>query len=471
MQLADLETITIETSLLIGILLIVRKVLGDRIHPLVAKSLWGFVVFRVLFPVEICCGQLWGMDFPRLFFDDNTYLRQVLKGIWIAGVVICLVVFIGRNLVFAFVLRKSRELYGKKDGLLIYFVDYKIGSCLVGLLFPRIYISRLAEDSFDWCSWIVRHELCHYYARDNWYSFLRSVCIAFQWFNPLVWYGVQCSVEDFELACDYEVTKKEDIENQLTYGKCLVAMSAKNPRNYLQSVVNGTSLSRGSLKRRLQRIGNRHSYSKRIGVGVFLLLFLATGMCFLGEDNGKASLWYELAQLPYINENVVCYEVEQPTEETVQQVMESMQFRINELSEEVSIVRLDDAIIGVVFPVKGEYYSLGKDETADYIAYGGEVVIVADGKRYPMDVTENLLTQEWEENRGYSLWLSVFAKDLQEQQGEYYYVYLGEHLLYAGEKQDITTSGICILKNVSFDRMYDVKKVLLTENMRKVARR
>lgn len=471
MQLAGLETVTIETSLLIGCVLGIRHFFGERLHPMVLKSIWGLVVLRMLLPIEVCPQWVNELGIEFSFTEFYSFAKAIVKNVWMLGMVVCLLLFVIRNAIFDMILRSNRELYGKKDGVLVYFVDRKVGSCLVGLLCPRIYISKLAEDSFDWCSWIVRHELCHYHAKDNWYGFLRNLCVVLQWFNPLVWYAAKCSVEDFELACDYQVTKREPIENQLTYGKCLVAMSAKNPSSVMQSVASGTSLSSGSLKKRLHHIGNEKAYSKGLGIVVLVGMILLTGILFIGKDRGGPSLWYQIAKLPYVEERIICYEVESPSEENMELIMDNMQWRNQYLYEPLKIVQIDDSMIGVIFPFFEDYNTLGKDGTADYIAHGDGVVVKTNDKEYVLQIKEEELIHASNEYGQYQLWVSVNHIPVAIQNDTHYDVYIGEKRTYSGTIEDIENSCICILEVSTYDERYDAIQSMTAKNPCELIRR
>lgn len=474
MQIAGIEIITIEASLLIIVLLIIRHFFADRLHPAVMKWLWGIPALRILLPFQL---PLEGLHAASFGFRA----KPVLLGLWFIGVIAVFVLFLSRNAGFKRNVKRQRSLYGKKDGLLVYFVDKHIGSCLVGLVHPQIYVSKVASDSLDWCRWIVKHELCHYRAMDHWYGVLRLLCIVLQWFNPLVWYAAACSIEDLEIVCDYRVVKDEEPEAQMSYGKCLIAMASKNPRNLLQSITTGNALGKGSLKRRIERLGET-AKTKSITGGLLVIgMLLLLGACMTVPNNSDSSLVSLLTHVPYIKECILHYELEKPSKENLEQTVEVMQYRCRRAEiEDIRILAADAHSLLVLLPpskVFDKYYQnlWGDDfqEETSYVVYGEALYLHTGDEDISLDVNQDMFSIE-SDSGGYSLWLDfeqvmngkiqTFTENTETWPEEGNGLYLGQDYICSITEENVRGYQVRILENMSFENIYDSLERICKKN-------
>lgn len=468
MQIANLTTITIQTSLLILLVLGIRKFGGNQLHPWVLKCLWGVIALRILIPIQFPADSKWlHYIFGWLLNTEVPFgllFKSVAIGIWLSGAALLILVFVIRNFQFGKKLKKNRQIYGKKDGVPVYFIDGKIGSCLEGLFVPRIYISRLAEKSFDWCKWIVCHEICHYHAGDNWYGFLRNLCLIVQWFNPLVWYAAKCSVEDCELVCDYKVLSGKDVEEQIVYGKCLVEMAAKKPEGFLQNLVTGNSLSNGSLKKRIGQIGKQTFCSPIIeGILVTVIIGMTLG-CFVGNYNKEYTVMNLAKRIPFLEDKIICYQLENPTEENMNEILKNAKRRKNaDYMDGLYIVQADRECVAVFFPFSDNYWSSYCKEKADEIVMNTVVILDIDDQQYEFEIAENMLKEEQEKD-GYSLWYRLSDIGIEEDHIENYKVYYLGRQQYVGSTEDISNGYIRLDQTHSYDDMWEKKELLLLKN-------
>lgn len=467
MQIAGIASITIETSFTIVLILLLRKCFGERLHPVVMKFLWVIPALRILLPIEIPVDLL-GWDVLSRFFEAAGKLQWQPQGIsyfqgillWVSGSLVVFLFFVVKNWKFGHMLKQNREVHGKKDGILVYFVNRKMGSCLEGLLFPRIYVSRLAEDSFDWCTWIVRHELCHYYAGDNWYGLMRSLCLLLQWYNPLVWYAAKCSVEDCEIACDYKVLKDKTPEEQIIYGKCLVAMAAKKPESFWKRPVAGSSLEDGSLKKRIKRIGEPIPSMRVLEPLLVCSMLVVLAFSFLGSYEKERTIINVLDQFPIVGERIFCYQLEEPTAENMEQILRNMQMRNREMGmDAIRIMKADRESAAVVFPLFG--YVISIEEQADSIAYNPKLTLKTLSAEHTFEVTEDMLQVEYHD--GYDLYVYSDEVGVELKPHEQYGVYLPQRFLFAGEAEE---NGEVLLLTTcnNYDSMYDKSKLMTTRN-------
>lgn len=414
MLLADIVTITIESSLLILCILLIRATVGPKLHPWVMKCLWGVLGLRVVIPVHFVGSNpfvtvleqmgLWNRLSEWL---QNGSAISWLYGIWFIGFLGCFLVFFLSNCKFMKMLKRHREVYGRKDGLLVYFVDGDIGSCLEGMVFPKIYVSRLAEVSVDWCKWIVSHELCHYRFLDNWNGFIRNVCLMLQWFNPLMWYAAKCWVEDCEIECDYRVLKNKNREERLVYGECLVAMATRRPESFLQSVTTGNSLSDGSLKKRIDRLGEQKYNSFFIEIMVVFGMILMLAGCFMGKGLYDNSWVYLLEQFPYMDNRVYIYTLVDAEQGDRQKVIANMEVRKSLRShEDAMVVAIGENEVALMFSPFDNPWDTSFEMLAETIAFDREVVFVVGEDYHFAEVTEEDLSIEQRGNQSF-LWLNV----------------------------------------------------------------
>lgn len=470
MQLVDIVTITLESSLLIFCILYIRVTWGQQLHPWVMKCLWGLLGLRILVPVRFSL-------FDELFetWMDSEWWHRIasvlrVEGamkwvhiLWAVGCIVCFVFFLLKNMSFDKMLKKHREVYGRKDGVLVYFVDGDIGSCLGGLMFPKIYISRLAECSVDWCKWIVRHELCHYRFWDNWYGFVRNACLVLQWFNPLMWYAAKCWVEDCELACDYQVLKNENREEQVIYGKCLVAMAARRPENFLQSLTTGNSLSDGSLEKRIRRIGKQEYGSVRMEVCTVVAMIIMLLGCFMGPSACKNAGVYVLDQIPFIEEHVFIYTMENAKAGDREELMNNMRLRKEwKCYKDATVMEVGHNEVALIFSPFQEAPIIPFQTYADVIAYDRALMFVMEDKSFFVDVEEsNLLLKENGEES--SLWIKMDADWKDDLDVETYQVGDAYYRMYTGNREDIDGEMVCIYRGLLAD-VEEIKEDLLLRN-------
>ena len=131
-------------------------------------------------------------------------------------------------------------------------VDPLPGACLTGVFRPVICLPlTMREEDIPYA---LQHELCHYKARDNWWSMLRLICCAVQWFNPLVWIAAKCVRTDCELACDDRVTASMGEEDRRAYAEVLLTSAARRSAPGLAVVATGMTMNGRRLKQRIAAI-------------------------------------------------------------------------------------------------------------------------------------------------------------------------------------------------------------------------
>ena len=358
--------IILTSSVLILLLIILRRVLRGRVSPGVQYALWLLVAARLLIPGTFFPSPVsvvgaaedlretarWSVtavpappavnvpspsgggpyagsaapprepaDGPAgLFAAKSPAVSQTgrpLNLIWKTGVLAAAGTLALSNLVFYLRLRKKRKRLelpaapwsGK---LPIYEVDSLPSPCLFGLFRPAVYLNEAAMDA-EHPEHILAHEYAHYRHGDHLWSILRGVCLAVHWYNPLVWWAAALSRQDCELACDAAVLKKLGEGGRIDYGQTLLGMISRN-RNPAALLHTATTMTAGkrAMKERISLI-IKQPKMRKITLLLVALLACLLAACTFG---GKADTPAEPADAPVgpaiVRETPIAVSVGQP---------------------------------------------------------------------------------------------------------------------------------------------------------------
>lgn len=333
----------IGSSVLILLILVIRKVLYKKLSKRLIYGLWLIVVLRltVLTFVEIPYG-LSVVEYPlhslsvsvnRMLEDnemasyaveDNSILitdelpvvdekgislKLVLLLAWWIGIILVLFVHfiplakMWRNL------KRNRSLWTDKDKehLRVYIHPEIPMPFLFG---QDIYCPEKDVKNSIKLQEIIRHETMHYQHLDPVWNMFRCLITAIYWFHPLVWLAVFLSKQDAEYACDEAVTRGMCEEEKEQYCKVLLEIatgySFVKKNMYIE-----TGMASGNLKKRIKHIMEKNSY-KKAGAFVIVLFLL---LCTLSTLPIEAANYYNAEQLALHNEeykistNVVIKEI------------------------------------------------------------------------------------------------------------------------------------------------------------------
>ena len=95
------------------------------------------------------------------------------------------------------------------------------GPMLIGYRQPKILLPEKAIPS-DELEHIFRHELTHYKRRDLWMNLLVLLVSAIHWFNPFVYLMAKTIRADCEVACDEAAVAGKDTEKRKHYGETII---------------------------------------------------------------------------------------------------------------------------------------------------------------------------------------------------------------------------------------------------------
>lgn len=218
-------------------------------------------------------------------------LRQVLLGIYGAGILAALLTLIRSNRRFSRQLRQSRRLLEDTGNPLpVYVVEGLPSPCLFGLFRPAIYLTPETAQDQTALRHILAHEETHFRHGDHIWSLLRCLALALHWWNPLVWLAVIISRRDGELCCDAATLKRLGDEERRAYGEILLSLvTAKpSPQDFLSCSTTMTSGKR-SLQERIRWIAQRPKVLISASVAVILVALAAAG-CAFGQPSEEPAV-------------------------------------------------------------------------------------------------------------------------------------------------------------------------------------
>ena len=223
--------------------------------------------------------------------------QAVLRWTWIGSSCLAGIFLLFANLRFWLWLRKVRKPYEAEDcKLRVYLIEVGLPSpCLFGLFRPAIYLTPAALDSEESLRHVIAHETTHARHLDHLWTFLRGVCLAMYWFNPLVWAAASASKTDCELACDEGALTRLEETERIPYGKTLLSLIPV--RQTVNPLLAATAMSSGKkhLKDRFTRIAKRSKQTVAAVVAAAVLVVAVSACTFTGGNSGKVVVCFDIA--------------------------------------------------------------------------------------------------------------------------------------------------------------------------------
>ena len=239
---------TLEVSLLIGLVLLVRPLVRRTLGARAAYWLWFIPLVRVVLierpelprtlaeSVGVPGGELSIAIYPS---PDVWVLPASVPwgALWLGGALLWIALRVADAIRFRRMLAghaSSIELPAQLSALIPerlrrrgprYFVTDLPGTPFVtGLARPLVH---LPTDFFERFSpeeqkWVVQHELTHSARGDLWIQALWEAVRAVFWFNPIVHLAASAMRDDQELACDQAVLGGSSADDRYSYGRALL---------------------------------------------------------------------------------------------------------------------------------------------------------------------------------------------------------------------------------------------------------
>jgi bla regulator protein blaR1 len=284
---------TLEVSLLIGLVLLVRPVVRRKLGARAAYWLWFIPVIRAVLidrpewprtlveAVAVPGGELSITIYPS---PDVWLLPAGVPWgtLWLTGAVLWVALRVTSAIRFRTLLARQSSLIELPEKLFamipprlhrrkaLYFATDAPGTPFVtGLFRPLIYLPSdfLHRFTLEEQRWVVQHELTHAARHDLWVQSLWEILRGVFWFNPIVHLAAGAMRDDQELACDQAVLRGSNDDDRYTYGRALLVGAGA----YLfPSLLNFF----GNQKERIAMIRNHKTSLRRdiVGVGLCTLV-------------------------------------------------------------------------------------------------------------------------------------------------------------------------------------------------------
>ena len=239
------------TSALIILLILIVRILFQKVPKKYIYLFWSVALFRLLYPFSL--ESIWSMipsaeilptelltstnryDWsihtgimeidqtvnPVLYDTSPSALVSnftVLSWIWLAGMVgmlcysLIALIRLRHTLIGAVRLRDQ-----------IYLSDYVGSPFVVGVFRPKIYL--LSNLSTREQQYILLHEQTHIRRFDPFFRVIAFAALSIHWFNPLVWAAFLLSGRDMEMACDEMVMQKLGENIRSEYAQSLLDLT------------------------------------------------------------------------------------------------------------------------------------------------------------------------------------------------------------------------------------------------------
>lgn len=331
----------VTSSVLILVVLALRRLLMGRISLRLQYGLWVLVLLRLLVPVSLgttavsvlniadparfpdpVVGYVGGHTIQSSISEPDPSLSQeewqaqyeenqaqwqteldadqaengtaismgtVFLCLWVAGAVAVGLWLLWVNIRFARALRRSRVPLAVEGCSRPVYVTGEVQTpCLFGLFQPSIYVTEEAAADETVLRHSLAHELTHYRHRDHIWAALRGLCLALHWYNPLVWLAAALSRRDGELCCDEATVKRLGEGERAAYGRTLLAVTCQGRDNPMLTATSMTGSGQG-IKERIVLLAKRPKTAAYTLATVVLIVAAAVGCTFTGaeRDSGE----------------------------------------------------------------------------------------------------------------------------------------------------------------------------------------
>lgn len=230
--------------------------------------------------------------------------QTVLTAVWLAGVAATAAALVISNLRFYLRLRRVRRAHPIPGLAVPVYVARGLPSpCLYGFPRPAVYLTPAAAEDPAVLGHVLAHELTHRRHGDHVWAVLRGAALALHWYNPLVWLSAALSKRDGELACDEGALRHADGPTRAAYGRALIRLVTTRPAlTDLLCCATTMTAGKSGLKERITMIARRPRTLLTAFAAAAFLIGLAVGCTFTG---GRSDTWESLSdeELAWFNGN------------------------------------------------------------------------------------------------------------------------------------------------------------------------
>ena len=230
--------------------------------------------------------------------------RTVLTAVWLVGAAAVAAALVISNLRFYLRLRRVRRAHPIPGLAVPVYVARGLPSpCLYGFPRPAVYLTPAAAGDPAVLGHVLAHELTHRRHGDHIWAVLRGAALALHWYNPLVWLSAALSKRDGELACDEGALRHADGPTRAAYGRALIRLVTTKPAlTDLLCCATTMTAGKSGLKERITMIARRPRTLLTAFAAAAFLIGLAVGCTFTG---GRSDTWEPLSEeeLAWFNGN------------------------------------------------------------------------------------------------------------------------------------------------------------------------
>lgn len=213
---------------------------------------------------------------------ERTELQVVLSVIWSIGAAGLGLWLVWVNLRFARALCRSRtSLTVEGCPLPVYVSGAAATPCLFGLVRPAIYMPPDMASQPTLLRHSVAHEYTHFRHGDHIWALLRGLCLVLHWYNPLVWVAAALSRQDGELCCDEATIRRLGAAERAAYGRTLIAITCQGRTDPMLTATSMTG-NGNSLRERIAQLVRRPRTALPALLAAVLVAGAAVGCTFTG---------------------------------------------------------------------------------------------------------------------------------------------------------------------------------------------
>lgn len=220
---------------------------------------------------------------------------ELISAIWKLGILVTALWMLRRNAALSRSLKQNRTLFPTENAPIpVYLIPEGLSTpCLFGLFAPAVYLTPEATADETTLRHVLAHELTHYAHKDHIWSFLRCVCLALHWYNPLVWAAAILSNRDGELACDEGAVKYLGEEERLSYGRTLLGMVARRSQRPGDLLTCSTAMAEGKkpIQQRIQLLVKRPETKRTALIFAVVLTALSLFLVFSQKSASGPALF------------------------------------------------------------------------------------------------------------------------------------------------------------------------------------
>lgn len=192
--------------------------------------------------------------------------------------------FLFSNLHLMRALRRDRAEYGSRGRVKIYMATKIKSPCLYGFINPAVYLPKMSTaggapwTDEDGMKQIIMHECVHYKHGDHIWSMLCMVLVSVYWYDPFLWLAVGCFKKDAEMFCDETVIGMLGEKKRFSYGRLLLSMAGDTGRGDFRYSMVWMGRRGKEMKRRICAISAKKHYTKRALLPLVFAVAIAFGL-------------------------------------------------------------------------------------------------------------------------------------------------------------------------------------------------